>query len=57
LEGQTTQPSTVIVDQVLTEGIVFMLFDGEQDNGSSDALLPVEEKERLRIFEKVSILY
>jgi hypothetical protein len=44
LEGQTTQPPTVIVRQVLTEGIVFLFFDGKQDNGYCDVLLAVQEK-------------
>jgi hypothetical protein len=40
----------------LTEGIVFLFFGREQDNGYYDALLAVEEKGRLGIIHKVNIL-
>jgi hypothetical protein len=45
MERQITQPSTVTVGQVLSEGSVFLLFDGEQYNGYCEALLTAEERE------------
>jgi hypothetical protein len=51
--GHITLPPTVILGQVMTERNVFLLFSGELDNGQCDALLRVEEKERLYTSDEV----
>jgi hypothetical protein len=43
--GQITQPPTVILGEVVTNGNVSPLFSSELAGGHYDAALPVEEKE------------
>jgi hypothetical protein len=49
--GPITQSPTVIVDEIVTERIVFLLCRGELNSGHNDAVLPFKEKERLSIFD------
>jgi hypothetical protein len=47
-----SHPSTAVVGQAVTERSLSPLFGGELDNGRCATLLPVEEKERLGIFDE-----
>jgi hypothetical protein len=51
-EGQITQPLIVIIDQIVAEGNVSLLFNGKLDNGYCDVLLPAQDRERLDTFGK-----
>jgi hypothetical protein len=48
--NQDSALTAVITGQLVTERNVALLFNGELNIGNCNALLPVEEKERLGIF-------
>jgi serine kinase of HPr protein (carbohydrate metabolism regulator) len=50
-EVQITQPPTVMVGQVISERNASVSISGEQDTGHCEAVVPVEGKERLGVFD------
>jgi hypothetical protein len=52
-EDQTTHLLTVTFSQVLTQRNILPLCTDELESDHFDALSPVEEKERLRVFDEI----
>jgi hypothetical protein len=52
-EGQSTLPLADVVGDVVTERNAYMLHNGKLDRSYCDILLPLEEKEKLGIFDEV----
>jgi hypothetical protein len=55
-EGQITQPTIVIMCQIVTEENTSLLVSDELDNIKCDALLPVKDRGRSCIFYEVCSL-
>jgi hypothetical protein len=53
--GQITQPPTVTVGQVGTQGNAPLIATDVLDNGHRDALLSTEKKKRLGTFSEVLV--